>query len=133
MSSTLTLPKNPPEEIAFPPIEIWENRHQDRNYTITIAVPEYTAVCPKTGLPDYGMITIDYIPDQWVIELKAFKYYILAYRNCGIFYENAVNKILDDIVAAINPRWIEVTGDFTPRGGITTKVKVQHAQKGLEI
>ncbi len=131
--SMLTLPKNPPEQIEFPPIEIWENQHADRNYTISICVPEYTAVCPKTGLPDYGTMTIDYIPDKWVIELKAFKYYMLAYRNCGIFYENAVNKILDDIVAAIDPRWIEVTGDFTPRGGISTKVKVQYAQKGLEL
>jgi 7-cyano-7-deazaguanine reductase len=114
-----------------PAIEVWENQYADRNYTITIRVPEYTAVCPKTGLPDYGTLTITYVPDQWVIELKAFKYYILTYRNMGIFYENAVNKILDDIVAAIDPRHIEITGDFTPRGGISTSVTVSRTKPGF--
>lgn len=116
----------PPEQQVFAPIEVWENINQDRDFTITIRVPEYTAVCPKTGLPDYGTITIDYIPDALVIELKAFKYYMLSYRNVGIFYENAVNRVRDDIIAAIQPKYLKVTGTFTPRGGISTDVVVEY-------
>ena len=84
--------------------------------------PEYTSVCPKTGLPDYGTITIRYQPNKSCLELKALKMYLLAYRNLGIFYENAVNRMLRDINAAISPVWCEVTGEFTPRGGLTTTV-----------
>lgn len=115
-----------PEELTFPEIEPFENQYPDRDYTISIQIPEYTAVCPRTGLPDYGTITIDYVPDQQVIELKAFKYYILAYRNVGIFYENAINRIHDDIVSAVSPRYLKVTGDFTPRGGISSHVEVEY-------
>ncbi|MBX2859606.1 MAG: preQ(1) synthase [Vampirovibrio sp.] len=122
-----------PEQQTFPPIEVWENKHSDRDYTITISVPEYTAVCPMTGLPDFGTIQIEYIPDKTCIELKAFKYYILAYRNCGIFYENAVNKILTDIVKACNPRYLNVTGNFTSRGGISTSVEVEHYQPQYQV
>lgn len=118
----------PPESATFAPIETWENAHTDRDYTITIDVPEHTSVCPKTGLPDYGTITIDYIPDELVIELKAFKYYMLSYRNIGIFYENVVNRVRDDIIAAINPKYLKVTGTFTPRGGISTNVVVEYNQ-----
>jgi 7-cyano-7-deazaguanine reductase len=111
---------------VFPAIEIWPNQYPGRDFTITIESPEFTSVCPKTGLPDFGVITINYTPDQQCIELKAFKYYLLAYRNHGMFYENVVNKILDDIVAACDPTWIEVLGEFTPRGGISTSVRVEH-------
>jgi 7-cyano-7-deazaguanine reductase len=114
----------------FPPIEVWENLNAKRDYTISISINEFTSVCPKTGLPDFGTITVDYVPDQVCIELKAFKYYLLGFRNHGIFYENAVNKIMDDVVAACNPRYIKVTGEFTPRGGISTSVVVTHAQNG---
>lgn len=110
---------------VFPAIEIWPNQYPGRDFTITIESPEFTSVCPKTGLPDFGVITINYTPDQQCIELKAFKYYLLAYRNHGMFYENVVNKILDDIVAACDPTWIEVLGEFTPRGGISTSVRVE--------
>jgi 7-cyano-7-deazaguanine reductase len=116
----------------FPPVEVWENQYPHRNFTISISIPEFTSVCPKTGLPDFGTITVEYIPDHVCIELKAFKYYLLAFRNCGIFYENAVNKILDDIVAACNPRFLQVTGEFTPRGGISTAVTATFKQPGFE-
>lgn len=116
----------PPDKAPFAPIETWENINTDRDFTITIHVPEHTSVCPKTGLPDLGNIRIDYMPDDLVIELKAFKYYMLSYRNVGIFYENVVNKIRDDIIKAINPKYLKVTGTFTPRGGISTDVVVEY-------
>jgi 7-cyano-7-deazaguanine reductase len=115
------------------PIEVFENLHPNRNYVISISVPEFTSVCPKTGLPDFGTITIDYVPDKTCIELKAFKYYMLGFRNMGMFYENVVNRILDDIVAACNPRYMEVSGDFTARGGISTTVTATHRQDGFEF
>lgn len=95
---------------------------QFRDYLITIRNPEYTSICPKTGLPDHGTVTIRYEPDRRVVELKSLKLYFLAYRDLGIFYENAVNRILRDFVAACEPVWAEVEGDFTPRGGIDTVV-----------
>jgi 7-cyano-7-deazaguanine reductase len=93
-----------------------------RDITIVIQQPEYTSVCPMTGLPDFGCITIKYIPSQKIIELKSLKYYLLQYRNVGIFYENVVNLILDDLSSVLQPKWMEITGEFTARGGITTKV-----------
>lgn len=116
----------PLEQAEFSPIETFPNRHPERRYHIEIDCPEFTSVCPKTGLPDFGTIFIDYIPDGACIELKAFKYYMLSYRNVGIFYENVVNKILTDIVAACDPHWIEVRGEFLPRGGISTNVIAVH-------
>jgi 7-cyano-7-deazaguanine reductase len=89
---------------------------------VTTRYPEYSSVCPKTGLPDYGTITIQYKPRKACIELKSLKLYLLAYRNLGIFYENAVNKMLHDLVAALEPEWCVVKGEFTPRGGLTTSV-----------
>jgi len=93
-----------------------------RDITITIEQPEFTSVCPMTGLPDFGCITIKYIPNIKIIELKSLKYYLLQYRNVGTFYEHLANQILDDLVAVLDPKWMEVTGSFTARGGITTKV-----------
>ncbi len=93
-----------------------------RDITITIEQPEFTSVCPMTGLPDFGCITIKYIPNIKIIELKSLKYYLLQYRNVGTFYEHLANQILDDFVAVLDPKWMEVTGNFTARGGITTKV-----------
>lgn len=86
--------------------------------------PEFTSVCPKTGLPDFGTIIIEYIPDKLCIELKSLKYYLLEYRNKGIFYEQVINKILDDLTAITKPRFMKITGVFTPRGGINTRVEV---------
>ena len=100
-----------------------------RDIVISIAQPEYTSVCPMTGLPDMGCITIEYVPDQSIIELKSLKYYLLQYRNVGIFYENIVNRILDDLVGVLAPKKMTVTGDFTARGGITTMVTAEY-EKG---
>jgi 7-cyano-7-deazaguanine reductase len=107
----------------LPKLQTWPN--QFPGYTITIRVPEYTSVCPKTGLPDFGTITIEYQPRKQCLELKALKMYLLAYRNLGIFYENAVNRILRDIVQATRPVWCVVRGEFTPRGGLRTTVEAR--------
>jgi 7-cyano-7-deazaguanine reductase len=93
-----------------------------RDIDIVIQQPEYTSVCPMTGLPDVGCITITYRPYNKIIELKSLKFYLLQYRNVGIFYEHVVNRILEDLVAVLTPKYMEITGDFTARGGMTTKV-----------
>lgn len=93
-----------------------------RDIDIIIKQPEYTSICPMSGLPDVGCITIKYRPDTRIVELKSLKFYLLQYRNVGIFYESLVNRILDDLVAVLEPKFMEITGDFTARGGITTKV-----------
>ena len=111
----------------LPSLEVWPNQYP--GYIITTRYPEYTSVCPKTGLPDYGTITIQYQPRKSCIELKSLKMYLLAYRNLGIFYENAVNKILQDIVEAIRPEWCVVRGEFTPRGGLTTTIEARWPRK----
>lgn len=98
-----------------------------RDIVITIRQPEFTSVCPMTGLPDFGTITIQYTPDQQIVELKSLKYYLMQYRNVGIFYEHVVNQILDDLVAALNPKWMEVRGAFTARGGIDSEVSARYA------
>ena len=107
-------------------IETFPNPRPERDYQIEIRCPEFTSMCPKTGLPDFGEIVIRYTPDRICIELKSLKYYLLEYRNQGIFYEAATNQILDDLVAACQPRWMTVTGAFTARGGITTSVTATH-------
>lgn len=112
--------------LKTPKIEVWKNSYPDRDYVITIDIPEFTCICPKTGLPDFATIVIRYIPDRWCLELKSLKYYTIFYRDIGIFNENAVNKILDDIVKASGPRWIEVIGEFNARGGIKTTVKAEY-------
>lgn len=93
-----------------------------RDVHIEIRQPEFTSVCPMTGLPDFGTVTIRYRPDEKIVELKSLKFYLLQYRNVGIFYEHVVNRILDDLVAVVKPKRMEVIGDFTPRGGISTVV-----------
>ena len=107
-------------EAKLPELDTWPNQYL--GYVITTRFPEYSSVCPKTGMPDYGTITIQYLPHKDCIELKALKMYLLAYRDLGIFYENAVNKILHDIVEAVLPEWCVVRGEFTPRGGLTTSI-----------
>ena len=108
------------------PLETFPNPRPERDYEIAIDCPEFTSMCPKTGLPDFGTIRIRYVPDQLCLELKALKYYLLAYRNKGMFYEAVTNRILDDLVGACQPRRMTVVGDFTARGGITTKVTAEH-------
>ncbi|MBW1846416.1 MAG: NADPH-dependent 7-cyano-7-deazaguanine reductase QueF [Deltaproteobacteria bacterium] len=97
-----------------------------RDIEICIEQPEFTSVCPMTGLPDFGTITIKYQPKNKIIELKSLKVYLLQFRNVGIFYEHVVNQILDNLVSVLEPKWLEVSGDFTARGGITTKVKAEY-------
>jgi len=114
-------------EAELPAIECWPNQYP--RYEITIETSEFTSVCPKTGLPDFGKITIRYMPDTSCVELKSFKEYLLAYRNLGIFYENVVNRILEDFVQACKPEWVEVVGEFTSRGGISASVRAQHTRR----
>jgi 7-cyano-7-deazaguanine reductase len=104
------------------PIETFPNPRPEREFEIAIDCPEFTSVCPKTGLPDFGEIRITYVPADHCIELKSLKYYMIGFRDRGIFYESATNQILDDLVAACQPRRMTVVGDFTVRGGIKTKV-----------
>ncbi len=103
-------------------LETFENQHPNRDYTIEIVAPEFTSVCPKTGQPDFGTITIRYVPDRRCIELKSLKLYLQQFRNEGIFYEHAANRILDDLAAAVRPRRMTIEAAFTPRGGIRTTV-----------
>jgi len=104
---------------------IVKNAYADRDYEVTISIPEFNCVCPKTGLPDFATITIKYIPDAHIVELKSLKLYIVKFRNLGIFHEHVTNKIMDDFRDACHPRKIEVVGDFNPRGGIHTVVHSQ--------
>ena len=115
--------------LSTPPIEVWKNAYPDKIYTITLEIPEFTCICPKTGLPDFAVIKLEYSPDKYCIELKSFKLYTIFYRNLGIFHEHVVNKILDDFVKAAKPRWVKITGVFNPRGGITTIVSREYKRK----
>jgi len=108
----------------LPEIETFANQFQ--NYEIKIEIPEFTSICPKTGLPDFGTITIRYVPQDLCLELKSLKMYILAYRNLGIFYENVVNRILEDIVKACHPASAVVRGEFNPRGGIKSIIEASY-------
>ena len=106
--------------------ETFPNPRPEREFEIAIRCPEFTSLCPKTGLPDFGEIHITYVPDQLCVELKSLKYYMIGFRNRGIFYEHVTNQILDDLVAAIHPRRITVVGDFSVRGGIKTVVTANY-------
>ena len=109
-------------------IDTFENQHPGRDYEIRFDAPEFTSVCPMTGQPDFGTITLVYVPEGRCIELRSFKFYLQAFRDRGIFYEDVVNVILDDVVAAIAPRRATVIGDFHARGGITARVTATHPQ-----
>jgi 7-cyano-7-deazaguanine reductase len=111
-------------------LETFPNPSPGRDYDIEIRCPEFTSVCPKTGLPDFGEIIIRYVPDERCIELKALKYYMVEFRNKGIFYEAVTNQILDELVAACEPRRMTVVGDFSVRGGISTTVTATYSKKG---
>jgi 7-cyano-7-deazaguanine reductase len=109
-----------------PSIEWFENVYTGRDYTIEFTIPEFTAVCPKTGLPDFGSIYIEYSPRDRCLELKSLKEYFMAYRNVGIFHENVVNKVLEDLVAAVDPYKMKVVGDYNVRGGVKTVVRREY-------
>lgn len=114
-------------DTPLPEIETWPN--QFAGYEIEIRIPEFTSVCPKTGLPDFGSLTLTYVPDRLCLELKSFKMYTLAYRNLGIFYENVVNRFLADVVKAVKPVSAALTGEFTPRGGLESRITARYAKR----
>jgi 7-cyano-7-deazaguanine reductase len=113
-------------DAELPEIETWPNQYAD--YEIEIVMPEFTSVCPKTGLPDFGKIVLRYVPASSCLELKSYKMYLLAYRDLGIFQENVVNRVLGDVVKAANPVRATVIGEFTPRGGLATVVTASWSQ-----
>lgn len=115
-------------DAKLPEIETWPNQYAT-GYEIEIKMPEFTSVCPKTGLPDHGTMTLRYVPDERCLELKSLKMYALAYRNLGIFQENAVNRMLEDVVKAARPLAATLTGEFTPRGGVYTKITANWSKR----
>ena len=114
-------------DATLPEIETWPN--QFRDYEIEIILPEFSSVCPKTGLPDFGRLVLRYVPDKRCLELKSYKMYLLEYRNLGIFQENVVNRVLRDVVSATRPVSATVIGDFTPRGGLSTLVTASYSRR----
>lgn len=109
-------------------IEVLPNPQPDRDYIVNIDFPEFTCVCPKTGLPDFATIKVEYVPDKMIVELKSLKMYFITYRHVGIFHEAVVNKILDDLVSVCHPRSLKIIGEFNIRGGIKTTVKASYPQ-----
>ena len=118
--------QNKVRSLKTPPIETWINQYPDRSYEITIDIPEFTCICPKTGLPDFATIVIKYVPDLLCIELKSLKYYTIFYRDIGIFNEHVINKMLDDLVKSCKPKRMEIVGEFNARGGIKTTVRAEY-------
>jgi len=107
-------------------LEVFKNQYSNRDYTVTHVAPEFTSLCPKTGQPDFGKITVEYIPDKLCIELKSLKIYLNSYRNDGIFYESVTNKILEDLISVCRPRYMKITADFNVRGGISSVIVAEH-------
>lgn len=114
--------------LKLPKIEVWENKYKDKDYTIHLETNEFTCICPKTGLPDFAAIHIDYSPDKLCVELKSFKLYLHAFRSIGIFHEHLTNRILDDFVHASKPRWAKIRTEFNLRGGIKTTVEREYGR-----
>jgi 7-cyano-7-deazaguanine reductase len=105
-----------------PAIEVWANQYADRRIVVSVEIPEFTCICPKTGLPDFAVIAIEYVPRKTCLELKSLKEYMTSFRDVGIFHEHLTNRIVEDVVKACAPAWLKVTTRFNPRGGITTTV-----------
>jgi 7-cyano-7-deazaguanine reductase len=116
-------------DIVLPEIEVWKNKYADKEYVVNFETEEFTCVCPKTGLPDFARLYIEYSPDKYCLELKSFKEYLLAYRNLGIFHEHVVNRLVEDLSKACGPRWLKVKGVFNIRGGITTTVEAEYKNR----
>ena len=112
--------------LKAPAIEVWQNKYPDREYIINLDVLEFTCICPKTGLPDFATIRVEYSPDKYCIELKSLKMYTIFYRDVGIFHEHVINKLLEDLVRACKPRWMKISGEFNVRGGIKTTVSSEY-------
>ena len=115
--------------LKTPEIEVWQNQYADKLYTINLDIPEFTCICPKTGLPDFAFIRIEYSPRKFCVELKSFKLYTISFRNVGIFHEHLINRMLEDFVRPVKPRWVKITGTFNSRGGITTTVSANYKAK----
>lgn len=120
---------NAKSRLKLPDLEVVDNLYADRDYVVRFSIPEFTCVCPKTGLPDFATINIEYVPGRHLIELKAMKYYILGFRNAGIFHESVANRILDDLVKAAKPKRAKLEADFNVRGGIHTVVEANYRWK----
>lgn len=120
------------DEIEESQLEIWPNTHPERDYVVHLEIPEFTCLCPRSGFPDFATITVDYVPDQQVVELKSLKLYINKYRNRQISHETATNTILNDLVALLSPRWMRVVADFTVRGNIKTIIFAEHSTPGYQ-
>lgn len=114
--------------LKTPSVDVWTNEYADRDYTVHLSTNELTCICPKTGLPDFATIQIDYKPDRTCLELKSFKYYLFSFRQVGIFHEHLANKILDDLIKACQPRWMKIEVVMNPRGGIDTRVCVEYTK-----
>ena len=115
--------------MKLPAIEVWENKYADRDYTVDLDIPEFTCICPKTGLPDFALIKVLYKPAQVCLELKSLKLYLIEYRDIGIFHEHLVNRLRDDLVKACKPRWMKIEVVMNPRGGIGTTVTAEYPNK----
>ncbi len=115
--------------LSTPRIEVWENEYPDKVYMINLDIPEFTCICPKTGLPDFAVMRLEYSPLRFCVELKSFKMYTIFFRNIGIFHEHLINKMLEDFVDVVKPRWVKLTGVFNPRGGITTTVSREYKSR----
>jgi len=120
------------DEIEESQLEIWPNAHSERDYVVHLEIPEFTCLCPRSGFPDFATITVDYVPDQQVVELKSLKLYINKYRNRQISHEAATNTVLNDLVALLYPRWMRVVADFTVRGNIKTIIFAEHSTPGYQ-
>jgi len=116
-------------KLKTPAVDTWKNQYPERDYVVQIDIPEFTCICPKTGLPDFATIVIRYVPDRQCVELKSLKYYTIFYRDVGIFNENVVNRMLDDLVKCCAPRWMEIVGEFNARGGIKTTVRAEFGKR----
>ncbi len=119
--------KSDPNKVKL--LEVFDNSFPKRDYLIVHKANEFTSVCPKTGQPDFGVITISYIADKKCVELKSLKYYLQSFRNEGIFYENVINRILEDLAGILKPRWMEVIGEFSVRGGLSSTITASHGNR----
>lgn len=120
--------QNNVRKMVLPKVSVWANKYPDKKYTIRIDTPEFTCICPKTGLPDFAHIYIEYSPNKWCIELKSFKEYLMSFREIGIFHEHVVNRLLEDLVRSAKPKNMKITGVFNTRGGITTTVESEYKE-----
>jgi 7-cyano-7-deazaguanine reductase len=118
------------EAILANALERWPNPSPERDYQIAISAPEFTCLCPRSGYPDFATIHLTYIPDEWIVELKSFKLYINGYRDLAISHEAATNRILDELVALLAPRWMQIRADWNPRGNVHTIITARHRQTG---